>query len=172
MGLFDRFKKSSKSGKDEKNVHLKNIDEQEDDATHNSNAPNQKSGKTKNFKYLDKLIHNGSKEIALDADIILGWREEKKYLDGIKIDVDDLIIDGNGHAIDAKGLTRIFECTAKNITIENITLRNAFAKKHGGAIYNSGELNIIKSAIIANTAKKKGNGISYGPAEQYIMMVG
>ena len=78
------------------------------------------SSKSKSFKYLDKLIHSGVKEIVLDSDIVLGWREEKKYLDGIKIDVDDLIIDGKNHMIDANGLSRIFFCTGKNIIIKNI----------------------------------------------------
>ena len=35
------------------------------------------SSDSKNFKYLDKLIHSGVKEIVLDSDIVLGRREEK-----------------------------------------------------------------------------------------------
>ena len=48
-----------------------------------------------NFKYLDDLIHSGVKEIVLDADIVLDDGEEFNYKEGIKLDVDDLIIDGN-----------------------------------------------------------------------------
>lgn len=59
-------------------------------------------GTNKNFKYLDDLIHCGEKEIILDLDIVLDKNEIGKYKDGIKLDIDDLIIDGNGHAIDAK----------------------------------------------------------------------
>lgn len=66
---------------------------------------------SKNFKYLDDLIHSGAKEIVLDSDIVLGDGEESEYEDGIRLDVDDLIIDGNGHGIDARGKARIFECT-------------------------------------------------------------
>ena len=55
-----------------------------------------------NFKYLDDLIHSGVKEIVLDSDIELDpTNERREYLNGIKLDVDDLTIDGNGHAIDA-----------------------------------------------------------------------
>ena len=55
-----------------------------------------------NFKYLDDLIHSGVKEIVLDSDIELDPNNERReYLNGIKLDVDDLTIDGNGHAIDA-----------------------------------------------------------------------
>ena len=65
----------------------------------------------RNFRYLDELIHSGVKEIVLDSDIVLCDDEESQYLNEIKLDVDDLTIDGNGHAIDAQGLTRIFYCT-------------------------------------------------------------
>ena len=65
----------------------------------------------RNFRYLDELIHSGVKEIVLDSDIVLDPDEKSQYLNGIKLDADDLAIDGNGHAIDAQGLTRIFYCT-------------------------------------------------------------
>ena len=67
-----------------------------------------------NFKYLDDLIHSGVKEIVLDSDIELDpTNERREYLNGIKLDVDDLTIDGNGYAIDALKSARIFYCTGK-----------------------------------------------------------
>ena len=116
---------------------------------------------SKNFKCLDNLIHSGVKEIVLDSDIVLAVEEESQYLNGIKLDVDDWAIDGNGHAIDARGLTRIFYCTGKNIIIKNIILKNGFTKDYGGAIYNSdGELTITESTLNNNTAKLYGGAIS------------
>ena len=110
-----------------------------------------------NFKYLDNLIHSGVKEIVLDSDIVLGSDEESQYLNGIKLDVDDLAIDGNGHAIDALGLTRIFYCTGKNITIKNIILKNGYAKQDGGAIHNfNGGLTITGSTLTGNAANHGG----------------
>ena len=106
----------------------------------------------KNFKYLDNLIHSGAKEIILDSNIVLGDDEESEYKDGIKLDVDDLTIDGNGYTIDAQGLTQIFCCTGKNVTIKNIILKNGFAEDYGGAIYNRGELTITESTLTKNTA--------------------
>ena len=41
---------------------------------------------------LDELVHSGVKEIALDSDIVLDDDEESQYLNGIKLDVDDLVV--------------------------------------------------------------------------------
>ena len=110
----------------------------------------------KNFKYLDDLIHSGQKDIVLDSDIVLDDGEESEYLKGIKLDVDNLAIEGNGYTIDAQRLTRIFYCTGKNVTIKNITLKRGFSKGNGGAVHNKGGLTIIKSKFIDCTAKRGG----------------
>ena len=114
---------------------------------------------SKNFKYLDDLIHSGAKEIVLDSDIVFGDGEVYGYGDGIKLDVDDLVIDGNGHTIYAQEKTRIFYCTGKNITIKNITLKNGFIKGSGGAIHNTGEIKITESALHDNMAEYNGGAI-------------
>jgi len=44
---------------------------------------------------LNDLIHTGKEEILLDSDIALGRGEESQFLNGIKLDVNDLVIDGN-----------------------------------------------------------------------------
>ena len=112
----------------------------------------------RNFRYLDELIHSGVKEIVLDSDIVLDPDEKSQYLNGIKLDADDLAIDGNGHAIDAQGLTRIFYCTGKNIIIKNIILKNGFTIENGGAINNEGELTITESTLTENTTKNGDGG--------------
>ena len=116
-----------------------------------------------NFKYLDDLIHSGAKEIVLDSDIVLGYDEKSRYEDGIKLDVDDLIIDGNGHSIDAKGQARIFYCTGKYITIKNAVFANGCCGG-GGAICNyEGELTIMSSEFLDNSSDRylKGGGAIY-----------
>ena len=112
--------------------------------------------KIRNFKYFDDLIHSGVKEIVLDFDIVLTDGEESQYLEGIRLDADDLIIEGNGHTIDAQGKTRIFDCIGKNITIKNIILKNGFTEDDGGAIHNNGSLTIKGSTLIENTARVGG----------------
>ena len=84
-----------------------------------------------NFGYLDELIRSGFNEIVLDCDIVLGEDEESKYLQGIEIDADDLIVDGNGHSIDAREKTRIFRCSGRNEKKKNITFKNGFSKDNG-----------------------------------------
>lgn len=139
MGFFDNVKKafdSNKKGNESKN-----------------------SEKIKNFKYLSNLIHSGLKEITLDSDIIISRREEKKYNQGIFIEADDLIIDGNGHTIDAGGLTRIFRVFGRNITIKNMTLKNGFTHHIGAAIQNEGELTVINVNFLDNkTEGEKSRG--------------
>lgn len=115
---------------------------------------------TKNFKYLDDLIHSGINEIVLDSDMILSDDEESEYLEGIDLDVDDIIIDGNGYTIDACKKTRIFTCTGRNILIKNITLKNGFTEMGAGAIYNAENsiLTIMNSTFNQNMA----TGLDYG----------
>ena len=111
---------------------------------------------SKNFKYLDELVHSGKKEIVLDSDIILEDSEESEYLYGIKLDLDDIVIDGNGHAIDACEKTRIFSIKGKNIIIQKITLKNGFSQLAGGAIFNDCHLTIKDSTLTKNKAKNGG----------------
>lgn len=117
-----------------------------------NNEDKKEVGPTKNFKYLDDLIRSGLKEIILDSDIILSDTEEEQFPEGLKLFDDNLLIDGNGHTIDACGKTRIFACTGKNITLKNLTLKNGFAKEKGGAIINMGILTIIESVLTKNIA--------------------
>lgn len=130
----------------------------------------------RNFKYLDKLINSGSKEIVLDSDIVSDANDRSKYASGIEIKTDNLIIDGNGHTIDAYKL-RIFQIVGKKVTFKNITFKNGYvdsggaifcfsseiriencifennaAKRYGGAIYNDGgEITLHKTVFIENT---------------------
>lgn len=124
--------------------------------------------KAHNFQYLDNLIHGGVKNLTLDCDIILDSGEESKYLDGIELDVEELVLDGNGHFIDAKGKARIFFNKAKNVTIKNITLKNGFHDHlieykypGGGAIYNEGNLKVIDSLLLNNRSSTGGAVSNY-----------
>lgn len=114
---------------------------------------------SKNFRELDKLIHSGAKEIVLDSDIHLCEGEDSTYLEGIRIEADNIIIDGNNHTIYAKNRTRIFDCHGKNITINNLHFKNGFSK-NGGAINNAGELTLNNAIFNENRAESGGGAIN------------
>lgn len=107
------------------------------------------------------LFHNGTTEITLNFDIILNDDEISKYLKGIKLDIDNLVIDGNNHTIDAKGETQIFFCLGRNITIKNVKFKNGFSEENGGAIFNNEQssLEINNCKFTKNTAISDGGAI-------------
>ena len=128
--------------------------------------------KSENFDYLRDLIKSGEKEIVLDLDIVY---DTSSYSTGIKLNVDNMVIDGAGHIIDAKSMGRIFEVTGKNITLKNIIFKNGYIREDmffiydrsefkswvfndGGAIHNheSGTLTIINCKFKDNKARSGG----------------
>lgn len=115
-----------------------------------------------NFRDLDELIHSGEKNIVLNSDIVLDEDEASSYLDGIALDVDGIIIDGGTHSIDACGQARIFCCTAKGVTIRNVSLKGGLSKGNGGAIHNLGELDVSGCEFASNEANGDGAAIYNG----------
>ena len=111
----------------------------------------------KTFAELDELIHSGE-NIALNADVSLKDSEARDYKDGIKIDEDNLVIDGYGHIIDADGKTSIFMIDAENVTIKNIVFKNAFSHM-GGAVSNIGEVTFENCTFTGNIASELGGAI-------------
>lgn len=82
----------------------------------------------KSFTYLDSLINSDSEEVSLDYDISLAPDEEKNYKNGIKINNKKLIIRGNGHYIDARGKSSIFDIMGGEVLIEDVVCKNALSK--------------------------------------------
>ena len=165
MGFFDKFKKAVGKKEKDSNPYFEEpsfefdfgkvssfeLDPREDSSFDSKEEPSS----NENFKYLDNLIHSGLNEIVLDSDIRLAPDERELYEEGINLDLDDLIIDGNGHTIDACSQVRIFLSTGKNIILKNITLKNGNSRS-GGAISNSGELTISNSIFQSNQGHNGG----------------
>lgn len=100
------------------------------------------------------LIHKGVKEINLNRDFYL--------TETIIIDVDDIILDGQGHTIHATGNKQILFITANNITLKNITFKNAHSDNDGGAIFNlNGSLKIVNCDFIDNHTDMSDGGAIY-----------
>lgn len=158
MGLFDKIKKSIGMN----NNKLPNKEEK----TEKNKMPLSKTNletNTQNFTYLDDLIHSNKSEICLDFDIIIDDEEVSRYFEGIIIDVENLIIDGKNHFIDAGKKSRIFNIKENcRITLKNIIFQNAYFRTddyegNGGAIYNvSDELMLENCYFKNNTVSAKG----------------
>lgn len=95
------------------------------------------------FGYLDKKIHESSaKEIILDEDICFEKYEMEFYEGGIDLDIDNLVIEGNGHTISGVKKSRIFLISGKNITLRNIIFKRGHSfedydnqiNSNGGAV--------------------------------------
>ena len=113
------------------------------------------------FTYLNELIHSGQKEIVLNEDIRLNENELSRFTRGIEIDVDNIVIDGNGFSIDAIGKTRIFYITGNNVIIKNMDFINGYAEEEGGAfIINSGSCAFKNCNFKNNSADGKG-GVAF-----------
>ena len=111
-----------------------------------------------NFTYLNQLIQE-NKEIRLEHDIVLEEVEKEKFSEGIVVDANDIVIDGNGHSIDAQSMTRIFKITGHDITIKNVTFMNGFTIDSGAAIANVGSIKIYNSTFTDNISDVDGGAI-------------
>ena len=114
----------------------------------------------KDFKYFDYLINDASKEIILDSDINLGVNQEHVYPNGIKINKNNIVIDGGNNIVDACGKTSIFDIVSGNVTLKNIVFKNAYSKSSGGAIkHKRGKLKLINCKFINNVSDSDGGVI-------------
>lgn len=131
-----------------------------------------------NFRDLDELIHSGLKEIRLDCDITMDPEKDRDYVHGIRIDVDDIVIDGSNHVIDANNRARIFSVSGSNVQIRNVWFKRAYSAfrpeddleydtfrnpvlpcGYGGAIYNRGKLELIECIFSDNHSWSFGGAI-------------
>lgn len=145
---------------------------------------------TQNFEYLDKLIHSGLNNVELDCDIKFNpgrFNKDSHYKNaGIYIDVSDIIIEGNGHTIDADHLSKIFHITGENIIIKNINLINSnytalsnsgditleninFRHNAHGAINNEGKITLVDCNLIENNAHSRKGGAIYNDGTFFII---
>ena len=132
-------------------------------------------GETFDFGYLDRMIHeNNIKKIILREDICIERYEKDFYEGGIELDVDDLIIDGDGKTIDGADISRIFLITANNITLKNIIFKNGHSHRNfdspsnnnGGAIMINSDLNVsIQNCSFINNESENLGGALYNKGE-------
>ena len=110
------------------------------------------------FSALQKLI-NKNDEITLNKNYHYTPELDAPYMNGIKVNRSNIIINGNGFKIDGKNMSRIFNINSSNITIKNIILENG---NYNSTIYfNNSDNNTIENAIIKNNIAMNGAAIHY-----------
>ena len=97
----------------------------------------------------------------LEDDAVLKLTKDYGITETINIEK-GITIDGNGHIIDANGLTRIFSLKAWNIVLKNIVFKNSHATSDGGAVYIDCVYNckIISCSFINCSDTRNGGAIS------------
>ena len=79
------------------------------------------------FSNLADEIENASTTLDLTKDYT--FNNETDNNKGILITKDNFVLNGNGHTIDAKNQSRIFNITANNVTLTNLILTGGNAEK-------------------------------------------
>lgn len=141
MGIFDWFKKHQND--ETENEPLRRLDE-----TEIEEIPIKE-------QFMSE-IHCGAKYIIINDDFFL--------TETLTIDVDDIVIDGQNHTIQASGReTPILLITSNNVTLKNITFKNGNCDKNGGGAINntSGNLNIINCSFNGNSCHNGDGGAIY-----------
>lgn len=125
-------------------------------------------GDFKTFEDLNNLLNNGSCEVVLEDDFVMFEFEQEFFEGGIDLDSENLILDGQGHSIDANGFSRIFNIIG-NVVLKDITFKNGktYQNKFGLDTFGGGAINIsygssvklIKCNFINNTSKNSAGAI-------------
>lgn len=113
------------------------------------------------FYYVQEEIDN-----AESGDKILLSRDYVGYGNAITVDK-PLTIDGNGHTLDAKGLSHVFTVQADNVIISNVKFLNGDSVD-GGAIHWNGNSGTLKNCIFESCNSNSGSAIRWTGGLGYI----
>ncbi|WP_462316208.1 right-handed parallel beta-helix repeat-containing protein [Methanobrevibacter sp.] len=113
-----------------------------------------------NFTTLKNDIANEENELKLERNYTYNYDDDHTYVpdEGIRIEKDNFVIDGQGYTINGAGSTRIFLVSAKNVTLKNINFINGHVDGNGGAIYWPGENGTIQNCNFTNNTASNGKG--------------
>ena len=123
------------------------------------------------FDKLNRLISTSTSSlIELDRDYTYTVGVDE-ITTGIVINNENVVIDGKGHTIDAKGMSRVFYYKGYNVTLKNMEIVNA-KSAYAGAIYVYGDvLYIDNCTFINNTATGSYGGGAFYAAHDYYMAI-
>ena len=129
------------------------------------------NGETLDFTHLNATISKASEnEITLKNDYRYDSGNDTMLSEGIVIDKDNLIINGDNHIIDASNTAGIFNIAANNVTLKNINFINAHAGL-GAAVFSdveNGKL-IIDNCNFTNNQGNRGGAIEINKSSTLIV---
>lgn len=99
-----------------------------------------------------------TKSLILTKDYTFDPQRDKIYSNGINITVDNLIIDGQGHTIDADKKARALNIQSTNVTLKNIRIINGNATSYGGAIFWEGPNGTVTNCIFKDCSSPNSGG--------------
>jgi predicted outer membrane repeat protein len=111
-----------------------------------------------NFREFEELLRSAEKEINLMEDVTIDESEYDVYEMGIDITC-NIVINGNGHAVDGKGKASLFYIEDSSITLKDIILRNGCSEYKGGAIFSKGSLTIEECRFTGNSSDEYGGAV-------------
>ena len=110
---------------------------------------------------------SGTDTIRFDSGVFTGV-QMITLANGELVISDDAVIDGTGQNnlfIDGNNTSRVFNISADNVTLQNLTIQNGSTTDNGGGIYSnnlSGTLTLLNTTVSGNTGSSnssKGGGI-------------
>ncbi len=109
------------------------------------------------FAALQTKVSGASGKVLLENDY--EYMSTDTITAGIDITVNNLVIDGQGHKIDAKGHTRFFNVNSNSVTIKNITFVNGYSSDGPGAIFADNQNDICNNVKIQNCTFINNHGL-------------
>ena len=110
------------------------------------------------FTNLTDEIKNADRFLELTKDYT--FNNETDNNTGIFISKDNFALNGNGHTIDGKNLSRIFSIDANNITLSNLVLINGNSD-NGGAVCSERTVTLNNITFIDNYATQHGGAVGF-----------
>ena len=108
------------------------------------------------FSNLANEIRNAGTTLDLTNDY--AFNNETDNNTGILIGKDNFVLNGNGHIVDGKNLSRIFAIGGNNVTLSNLVLINANTDR-GGAVFVEGTVTLNNITFINNYATIQGGAV-------------
>ena len=105
-----------------------------------------------NFTSLQTDIETSIGSIELTQNYVYENSTDSAVKNGILINEDNFVVNGNGHTIDGSNQSRIFLINGSNVTLKNLNLING-NNEVGGAILSPKLVNIENVTFIGNTAE-------------------